>query len=65
MPDRPDDEAPEQAEPHPSDPFTGLDMGSVYLHETFASYVAAGFTEPQALYLVAAQLTGGPKAPPT
>ncbi len=36
----------------PADPITGLREGAVSLHECFLSYIAAGFTETQAMYLV-------------
>lgn len=33
-------------------------------HEQYTSLKAAGFAHPDALYLVACMLTGGPKQPP-
>ncbi|WP_157995874.1 hypothetical protein [Thermomonospora amylolytica] len=36
---------------------------AVYAHEQYTSLTTAGFTPGQALYLVAAILTGGPKPP--
>ncbi|MGI5274856.1 hypothetical protein ACQEUU_37385 [Nonomuraea sp. CA-218870] len=38
--------------PEPEDPITQLAAGAAQLHELYASFVAAGFTESQALYLV-------------
>ncbi len=37
----------------PPDPMTGLAEAAVQLHELFREYVKAGFSEQQALYLVA------------
>jgi len=48
----------------PQDPFSALAEGAAQVHELFLSYVLAGFSEPQALYLVACVMTGGPKAAP-
>ena len=36
----------------PKDPFTPANEGAAQLHEIFASYMDAGFTEAQALYLL-------------
>lgn len=47
MPDRP------QEEPHGSDSLTPLAASAAKVHELWSAYVAAGFTEQQALYLVA------------
>jgi hypothetical protein len=51
----------------PKDPLTGLLQGATVMHEIFRTYMAAGFTESQALYLIgvltAAVATGSPKAP--
>lgn len=43
--------------PGPEDPITQLAAGAVQLHELYASFVAAGFSESQALYLVGQTLT--------
>lgn len=42
--------------PEPIDPLTQLAAGAVQLHELFLSFVAAGFSEVQALQLVIALL---------
>lgn len=56
---------PDQNQPDgPRDPFGAMAEAAAAIHEVFLSYVAAGFTESQALYLTACALTGGPKAPP-
>lgn len=47
----------------PADPFTAFAMAAAQIHEMFVAYLAVGFTEAQAMYLVAAAVTGGPKAP--
>lgn len=41
----------------PTDPITLLGEAAAQIHEVFLSYVAAGFTEQQALYLVGQILT--------
>jgi len=41
----------------PADPLTAMAEAAVALHEVFKSYVKAGFTEAQALTLVAAMVT--------
>lgn len=41
----------------PDDPITQLAAAAVGMHELFISFVAAGFTEQQALYLVGQALT--------
>jgi hypothetical protein len=38
--------------PEPEDPITQLAAAAVQLHELYNSYLAAGFTEPQAFELV-------------
>ncbi|MEO3856220.1 hypothetical protein [Acrocarpospora sp. B8E8] len=38
--------------PDPQDPLSALAAAAAQLHELFTTYVAAGFTETQALYLV-------------
>lgn len=48
----------------PRDPFSTLAEAAVQIHEMYLSYLRAGFTEGQALYLTACAFTGGPKAPP-
>lgn len=40
------------------DPLTALGAAAQQLHEVFLSYVEAGFTESQALYLIAQILRG-------
>lgn len=45
--------------PEPEDPITQLAIGAAAAHELFTSYVAAGFTEQQALYLTAQLITAG------
>ena len=52
------------AQDGPPDPFSQLAAGAAQVHEAFTSFVSAGFSEIQALYLVACILTGGPKAAP-
>lgn len=42
--------------PAPADPFGQLVEAGTAIHEMFRSYVVAGFTEPQALYLVGSLL---------
>lgn len=42
--------------PLPVDPVTALAAAATQLHELYESYVAAGFTEEQALRLVVAAL---------
>ena len=39
---------------------TGLVEGAVVLNELFRSYIAGGFTEQQAVQLLAALITNGP-----
>jgi hypothetical protein len=36
----------------PLDPITALASGAIAMRETFLSYLAAGFTEEQGLYLI-------------
>ena len=38
--------------PEPADPFSGIGEAAVGIHEMFASLVAAGFREDQALHMV-------------
>lgn len=40
------------ADDGPADPFSELQQAAASLHELFVSYVGAGFTEQQAIYLV-------------
>ena len=40
----------------PADPLNVYVVAAVSLHEMFCAYVDAGFTEPQAMQLVTAQL---------
>jgi hypothetical protein len=58
-------EQPEQAPANesPDNPMTPLAVGVAQLHEFFAALVASGFSVDQAIYLVAAQMCGGPKGP--
>ena len=41
----------------PEDPITQLAAAAVSMHELYTSFVAAGFTEGQALFLVGQALT--------
>lgn len=50
-------------EPIPNNPFGEIAQLATTVHEVYVSYVEAGFTEQQALYLVACHVTGGPKEP--
>jgi hypothetical protein len=43
----------------PQDPITDLAAGAAQLHELYTAYVAAGFTDIQALQLIIALLTAG------
>ncbi|MEU6725485.1 hypothetical protein ABZ917_17400 [Nonomuraea wenchangensis] len=43
--------------PDPEDPITQLAAAAVSLHELYTSFIAAGFSESQALYLVGQALT--------
>jgi len=43
----------EQPVAEPADPFTELAQGFITVHEVFKNYMAAGFTEDQALRLIA------------
>ena len=43
----------------PPDPMTAMAELASNLHEVFIAYVAAGFTEGQAIYLVGQILRGG------
>lgn len=43
----------------PNDPVSALAEGAAQMHELFSSYVNAGFTEQQALYLVGQLLRQG------
>lgn len=42
----------------PADPVTDLAASAAQLHEAYESFVAAGFTEQQAMQMVCALLTG-------
>jgi hypothetical protein len=42
----------------PADPVTDLAAGAAQLHELFEAYLAAGFTEPQAMQLLSAIIRG-------
>ena len=43
----------------PADPVTALAIPALSLHEVFTSYIAAGFTHDQALYLTGIVLYEG------
>lgn len=47
----------------PEDPITQLAAAAVSLHELFIAYVGAGFTEPQALYLVGQTIASANRGP--
>lgn len=49
--------------PDPEDPITQLAAAAVSLHELYAAYVGAGFTENQALYLVGQIIGGATRGP--
>lgn len=49
--------------PEPEDPITQLAEGAASAHELFTAYVEAGFTENQALYLVAQMVTAAMRPP--
>jgi hypothetical protein len=49
----------------PQDPMTQLAEGAASTHELFLSYVGAGFSENQALYLVAQFVTAAIRGPAT
>lgn len=42
----------------PADPLTDLAASAAQLHEAFEAFVAAGFTEAQAMQMVCAIITG-------
>lgn len=46
-----------------TNPFSELATAATAMHEMFLSYVAAGFTEAQALWLVVCIAVGGPREP--
>jgi hypothetical protein len=48
----------------PASPLSELAQAAAASNELFREYVRAGFTDPQALYLVACVLCGGPKQQP-
>lgn len=48
----------------PQNPFTMLAANAALLHEMYVSLVTAGFSEAQALYLVAQMCLGGKGSPP-
>jgi hypothetical protein len=52
------------AVPTPPDPITVVAEMANSLHEIFKTYVSAGFSEAQAIYLAACFMCGGPKQPP-
>lgn len=45
----------------PASPLTELAQGATALHELYRSYREAGFTDSQAMYLIACMVCGGPK----
>lgn len=47
----------------PDSPLSAAAQAAALVHEVFEAYKAAGFTEQQALYLVACHICGGPKEP--
>lgn len=47
----------------PESPLSPAAQAAAAVHEAFEAYKAAGFTEQQALYLVACHACGGPKEP--
>lgn len=49
--------------PEPEDPITQLAQAAASLHELFTAYVAAGFTENQALYLVGQIIANAGRGP--
>jgi hypothetical protein len=49
--------------PDPEDPITQLAEAAMSLHELFIAYVAAGFTENQALYIVGQLVAGAHRGP--
>ena len=52
---------PDQPEEMPTNPFSALAEAAMSMHELFGAYVDAGFSEGQALYLVACVSCGRPK----
>ena len=58
------EEHPVDETPPPADPFTAIAMAAASMHEMYVSLLTAGFTEPQAIYLVGQALTGGKGTPP-
>lgn len=44
----------------PADPVTDLAASAAQLHEAYEEFLAAGFTEAQAMQMVCALLTGNP-----
>jgi hypothetical protein len=49
----------------PADPLQGMVEAAVSMHAIFESYVAAGFTQQQAVYLVGVMLATTLGGPPT
>lgn len=49
--------------PEPEDPITQLAQAAASQHELFMAYVAAGFTESQAIYLVGQLVTSAVRGP--
>lgn len=44
----------------PADPVTDLAASAAQLHEAYEEFIAAGFSEAQAMQMVCAMLTGNP-----
>jgi hypothetical protein len=54
-------------ETDPQDPMTALAAATASVHELYLAYQHAGFTQPEALYLIGVLLTAilrGPSRPP-
>ncbi len=49
--------------PEPTDPITQLGEAAAQSHELFTSYLNAGFSESQALYLVGQIITSAIRGP--
>ena len=47
----------------PSDPFGPMALAAAGMHQIFLAYVEAGFTEPQALYLLGQMLAASVRGP--
>jgi hypothetical protein len=51
----------DEPEEMPANPFSALTEAAMSMHELFSSYQEAGFSDGQAMYLVACLMCGGPK----